>query len=186
MTDPSIRAITARFEASREAYRAARDQFQEQQAAQLADLEQRKAGARQDQAVWMRAFAEAKAADQAKEQADADRQNRWPGRDKKERVLSFSEDEPSAPPPPPVAPRPKVPEPQPIAAERPQERGVLSFGEDDEQPDPPPPPAPKPQPRMPEPQPSASDRPRKERKDRVLSFSTDDEEEGFQGFRRPR
>lgn len=185
MTDPSIRAITARFEASREAYRAARDEFQEQQTAQLADLDKRKAGARQDQAVWMRAFAETKAAE-AKGQAEAEQQNRWPERDKKNLVHSFREDDerPAAPPPRPVPPSPApprpAPAPQPPAAERPRERRVLSFDDDEEQP---PPPTPKPIPKL---QPSTSDSSDRPGKGRVLSFSTEDDEdegEGFQGFR---
>ena len=146
--DPSIRAITARFEASRAAFRAARDEVQEQQAAQWGQLTQRNAGVRQDQAVWMRAFADAKAADQAAAQAEAEQQNRWPEREKRDRVLSFGAvDEQPAPPPPP-------------------------------------PPAPRPAPKPPAPQPATSDRPSK---GRVLNFSTeDDEDEGFQGFRRRR
>ena len=70
--------------------------------------------------------------------------------------------------------------------ERDKRKLVMSFREDDEKPPVPTPPAP-PRPRPKPPEPPQAPAPERPTKGRVLNFSTeDDEDEGFQGFRRRR
>jgi len=170
-------AVVARYEDIAARHRAVLAQLAEEHEREVTELRQASAEQEQKTKEYLdKLTAAVQRRDQARE---AEQQNRWPEREKKERVLSFSEDN-ERPRPAPLAPpqaRPMPPAPPPPPApERPRERRVLSFSEDDEQP------APPPKPKTPEPQPSNSDRPAK---GRVLNFSTEDEEdEGFQGFRR--